>query len=129
MGTWISVFPNVYPRCLQGIYLGTLSGVNHLDLVGWVNAARYMWAEMTGNEIEFRPATFYLGIADMLAGEVEGQPKEGEKEGEAGSKTDTAVKVQEEERPPLTPYALSSSPESRVLLPADNTGSQQKSDR
>jgi triacylglycerol lipase len=26
-----------------------------------------------GKEIKFRPATFYLGIADMLAKEVEGQ--------------------------------------------------------
>ena len=26
-----------------------------------------------GKEIQFRPATFYLGIADMLAREVEGQ--------------------------------------------------------
>ena len=33
-----------------------------------------------GKEIKFRPATFYLGIADMLAREVEGQvdnPHEG----------------------------------------------------
>ncbi|ESK98102.1 triacylglycerol lipase [Moniliophthora roreri MCA 2997] len=56
-----------------GKYLGTLEGVNHLDLVGWINTARYKWAEMTGREIKFRPATFYLGIADMLAKEVEGQ--------------------------------------------------------
>ena len=56
-----------------GTYLGTLSHVNHLDLVGWVNTARYKWAEITGREIKFRPATFYLGIADMLAREVEGQ--------------------------------------------------------
>ncbi|KJA25859.1 hypothetical protein HYPSUDRAFT_386843 [Hypholoma sublateritium FD-334 SS-4] len=56
-----------------GTYLGTLSQVNHLDLVGWVNTARYKWAEMMGKEIKFRPATFYLGIADMLAREVEGQ--------------------------------------------------------
>lgn len=40
--------------------------------------ARYKWAEMMGKGIEFRPATFYLGIADMLAGEVERIPKEGE---------------------------------------------------
>jgi len=31
---------------------------------------------MMGKEIEFRPATFYLGIADMLAHEVEGQENE-----------------------------------------------------
>ncbi len=55
-----------------GTYLGTLSHVNHLDLVGWVNTARYKWAEITGREIKFRPATFYLGIADMLAREVRG---------------------------------------------------------
>jgi len=56
-----------------GTYLGTLSQVNHLDLVGWINTARYKWAEIMGKEIQFRPATFYLGIADMLAREVEGQ--------------------------------------------------------
>ncbi|EAU92719.1 triacylglycerol lipase [Coprinopsis cinerea okayama7 len=55
-----------------GTYLGTLSQVNHLDLVGWINEARYKWAEIMGKEIKFRPATFYLGIVDMLAKEVEG---------------------------------------------------------
>jgi len=54
-----------------GTYLGTLVDVNHLDLVGWVNTARYKWAEMMGKEIKFRPATFYLEIADRLAREVE----------------------------------------------------------
>lgn len=29
-----------------------------------------------GKEIKFRPATFYLGIADMLAREVEGQDQD-----------------------------------------------------
>ncbi|KAJ7487406.1 Alpha/Beta hydrolase protein [Mycena galericulata] len=57
-----------------GTYLGTLTGVSHLNLVGWINTAQYKWAEIMGREITFRPATFYLGIADMLAGEVEGQP-------------------------------------------------------
>lgn len=56
-----------------GKYMGTLTHVNHLDLVGWINAARYKWAELTGREIKFRPGTFYLGVADMLAREVEGQ--------------------------------------------------------
>ncbi|EIW86887.1 alpha beta-hydrolase [Coniophora puteana RWD-64-598 SS2] len=56
-----------------GTYLGTLQHVNHLDLVGWINAARYKWAEMRGKEIQFRPATFYLGIVDYLAWEVERQ--------------------------------------------------------
>jgi len=59
-----------------GTYLGTLSQVNHLDLVGWVNTARYKWAEIMGKEIKFRPATFYLGIVDMLAREVEGQSQD-----------------------------------------------------
>ncbi|KIK70795.1 hypothetical protein GYMLUDRAFT_210269 [Collybiopsis luxurians FD-317 M1] len=57
---------------LMGKYLGTLENVNHLDLVGWINPARFKWAEMTGKHINFRPATFYLGIADMLAREVDG---------------------------------------------------------
>ena len=35
--------------------------------------ARYKWAELTGREIAFKPATFYLGIADHLARVVEGQ--------------------------------------------------------
>ncbi|KAH8835221.1 alpha/beta-hydrolase [Flagelloscypha sp. PMI_526] len=42
-----------------GKYLGTLSHVNHLDL-------------LTGSTIRFHPATFYLSICDMLAKEVEG---------------------------------------------------------
>jgi len=56
-----------------GTYLGTLEDVNHLDLVGWINTARYKWAEFTGREIKFKPATFYLGVADFLARQVEGQ--------------------------------------------------------
>ncbi|KAF8632986.1 hypothetical protein AX15_001583 [Amanita polypyramis BW_CC] len=56
-----------------GTYLGTLEHVNHLDLVGWLNPARYKWAKVMGREIKFRPATFYLGIGDMLARHVEGQ--------------------------------------------------------
>ena len=63
---------------LQGTYLGTLEDVNHLDLVGWINPARYKWAEFTGREIKFKPATFYLGIVDHLARVVEGQKNEGE---------------------------------------------------
>lgn len=56
----------------QGTYLGTLEHVNHLDLVGWINTARYKWAELMGNKINFKPATFYLGIMDHLAKTVEG---------------------------------------------------------
>lgn len=50
--------------------------MNHLDLVGWINAARYKWAEFTGREIKFKPATFYLGVADHLARQVEGQTRD-----------------------------------------------------
>lgn len=57
----------------QGTYLGTLEDVNHLDLVGWINTARYKWAEIMGRGIKFKPATFYLSIADHLARVVEGQ--------------------------------------------------------
>ena len=46
--------------------------MNHLDLVGWINTARYKWAELMGNKIKFKPATFYLGIVDHLAKAVEG---------------------------------------------------------
>lgn len=47
--------------------------MSHLDLVGWVNPARYKWAQIMGREIKFKPATFYLGIVDHLARVVEGQ--------------------------------------------------------
>ncbi|TXT11072.1 hypothetical protein VHUM_01823 [Vanrija humicola] len=50
-----------------GEYRGTLSGVNHLDLVGWVNQVRYILSDWTGNPIAFKPATFYLEISDFLA--------------------------------------------------------------
>ncbi|KAF8578410.1 alpha/beta-hydrolase [Ramaria rubella] len=59
-----------------GVYLGTLDNVSHLDLVGWINTARYKWAALTGREIAFKPATFYLGVADHLARAVEGQEPE-----------------------------------------------------
>ncbi|TFK56594.1 alpha/beta-hydrolase [Heliocybe sulcata] len=58
-----------------GTYLGTLEHVNHLDLVGWINTARYKWAEIMGREIKFRPAQFYMGIADHLARVVEGKER------------------------------------------------------
>ncbi|KAG8832174.1 hypothetical protein FRC17_001814 [Serendipita sp. 399] len=61
-----------------GKYLGTLEEVNHLDLVGWVNAARYKWAELFGKAINFKPASFYLEIASRLAEEVEGLKRDDE---------------------------------------------------
>ncbi|KAF9448168.1 alpha/beta-hydrolase [Macrolepiota fuliginosa MF-IS2] len=84
-----------------GTYLGTLAQVNHLDLVGWINTARYKWAEIMGKEIKFRPATFYLGIADMLAREVEGQgneTEEPEQEGEQAQGTSVPRRSEEQER-------------------------------
>ena len=80
---------------LQGTYLGTLEDVNHLDLVGWVNTARYKWAEIMGREIKFKPATFYLGIADNLARVVEGQHEGHE------AKVDMAHKKSHKERAEL----------------------------
>ncbi|TYJ58737.1 hypothetical protein B9479_000573 [Cryptococcus floricola] len=50
-----------------GEYRGTLVGVNHLDLVGWVNTMRYAVAGWSGKPIAFKPATFYLEVADYLA--------------------------------------------------------------
>ncbi|CAE6412605.1 unnamed protein product [Rhizoctonia solani] len=58
-----------------GTYLGTLDGVNHLELVGWVNEARNTITEWMGGEANFRPATFYLGVANHLAEAVEGQER------------------------------------------------------
>ncbi|KAI1789782.1 Alpha/Beta hydrolase protein [Ganoderma leucocontextum] len=77
-----------------GTYLGTLEGVNHLDLVGWINTARYKWAEIMGREIKFKPATFYLGIADHLARVVEGQ----EQPEERGEPRPQLVRKTSEER-------------------------------
>ncbi|KAF8316200.1 Alpha/Beta hydrolase protein [Cantharellus anzutake] len=60
-----------------GKYMGTLEDVNHIDLIGWISAARYAWAGLTGKSIKFKPSTFYLSIADMLADEVEGKKAPG----------------------------------------------------
>jgi triacylglycerol lipase len=49
-----------------GTYLGTVENVQHADLVGWTNAARYQWAKVSGREIHFKPASFYLSIAGTL---------------------------------------------------------------
>lgn len=67
--------------------------MNHLDLVGWINTARYKWAEIMGREIKFKPATFYLGIADHLARVVEGQEP-----AEEGGESGTSVRKTREER-------------------------------
>ncbi|KAF8755983.1 Alpha beta-hydrolase [Rhizoctonia solani] len=62
-------------RTIRGTYLGTLDGVNHLELVGWVNEARNTITEWMGGEANFRPATFYLGVANHLAETIEGQER------------------------------------------------------
>lgn len=46
---------------------------------------------MTGRQINFRPATFYLGIADMIARDVDGVSDEGD---DGGSKVGAGVNVQ-----------------------------------
>ncbi|WWD16675.1 hypothetical protein CI109_101105 [Kwoniella shandongensis] len=52
---------------MWGEYRGTLVGVNHLDLVGWVNSVRYTIGKWAGKPVPFKPATFYLEVADYLA--------------------------------------------------------------
>ena len=72
-GSALALGSHVFTEQTQGTYLGTLESVNHLDLIGWLNAARYKWAEVRGKKIKFSPATFYLSNVDMLARGVEGQ--------------------------------------------------------
>ncbi|KAG1884162.1 hypothetical protein F4604DRAFT_1677297 [Suillus subluteus] len=59
-----------------GTYLGTFSPVNHHDLVGWTIAVQYTWASIWGKEILFKPASFYFGVADSLAGVEENKGNE-----------------------------------------------------
>lgn len=40
--------------------------------VGWNNAAKYTWMELTGRPIGFKAATFYLRAVDNIARDVEG---------------------------------------------------------
>ena len=80
--------------------------MNHLDLVGWINTARYKWAEIMGREIQFKPTTFYLGIADHLARVAEGQDlglheheqRSGERPGAGPGAGDVEMTVSAEER-------------------------------
>jgi hypothetical protein len=44
--------------------------------VGWVNPARFTWAEWMGKAIKFKPATFYLDVTDFIARNVEDQDEE-----------------------------------------------------
>ncbi|KAK1776118.1 Alpha/Beta hydrolase protein [Copromyces sp. CBS 386.78] len=52
-----------------GTYKGTLSGVNHLDLINWSNRFRFTWQKWMGRPPTFNAIAFYLDIADMLAKE------------------------------------------------------------
>ena len=66
--------------------------------MGWINTARYKWAELTGREIKFKPATFYLGIVDHLARVVEKQRGEGDgldDEGAEGTRAGEGVNTVE----------------------------------
>ena len=48
-----------------------------------------------GKEIKFRPATFYMGIADMLAREVEGQSMEDDDHARRVSQVPSGVDLEE----------------------------------
>ncbi|KAL0470028.1 triacylglycerol lipase [Neurospora intermedia] len=52
-----------------GTYKGTLSGVNHLDLINWSNRFRFTFQRWMGRPPTFNAIAFYLDIADMLAKE------------------------------------------------------------
>ena len=60
-------------------------------MIGWLNTARYKWAEFTGREIKFKPATFYLGVADHLARHVERQGPDACVEGQVKADEGTYV--------------------------------------
>ncbi|CAP61725.1 uncharacterized protein PODANS_4_2940 [Podospora anserina S mat+] len=52
-----------------GTYKGTLTGVNHLDLINWTNRIRSNLQKLMGHPPSFNAVAFYLGIGDMLAKE------------------------------------------------------------
>ncbi|KAL4070784.1 alpha beta-hydrolase [Scleroderma citrinum] len=89
-----------------GTYLGTLEGVNHLDLVGWTDGIAGMRTAIQGVEVGFSPARFYLGVGDLLAGveEEEGYVKDGvrvELEGRGAALEDGTVRPIAEGFPPI----------------------------
>lgn len=65
-----------------------------------------------GKEIQFRPATFYLSIADMLAREVEGQDElDPLEDGEIQKpKVGPGVELEEHPSEPLTEQEETASP-------------------
>lgn len=50
-----------------GKYVGTLNGVDHLDLINWTNSARKVVDRMLGEKEKFNANALYLDIADHLA--------------------------------------------------------------
>ncbi|PWW75623.1 alpha/beta-hydrolase [Tuber magnatum] len=52
-----------------GVYRGTLVGPSHLDLIDWTNRLRWVVLGAAGRRDQFNAVAFYLGVADMLAGE------------------------------------------------------------
>jgi len=52
---------------MHGQYQGTLRGVSHLHLIGWVSAAQNAWRDLVGKRRVFEPAAFYLQICEDLA--------------------------------------------------------------
>jgi triacylglycerol lipase len=103
-----------------GKYLGTLEGVNHLDLVGWVNGMRVKWEEMIGRKGGFKAATFYLGVADMLWREVEGGQDEGNSEnGPEGDLHDVSLQGEPETQQPEAREQKEPEPESESAPPSE----------
>lgn len=50
-----------------GTYLGTLTGVGHLDLINWTNRAKWAVASALGRERRFNALALYLEIAGEYA--------------------------------------------------------------
>lgn len=82
---------------------------------------------MMGKEIKFHPATFYLGIADMLAREVEGQNQDqvqnSHENGEIEKpKVGPGVELEEHPGKLSTGEATSSCPSKPDLIPSRSEG-------
>lgn len=46
-----------------------MTRANHRDLIGWVGKVRFGFAEWLGKPIKFKPVSFFLAMAEMLADE------------------------------------------------------------
>lgn len=47
----------------------SISSLIVTDLVGWIGKFRYSYAAWSGNDIKFRPVSFYCAVAEQLADE------------------------------------------------------------